>query len=39
MLKIEGRRVRLIGGKSVRIFVHGTEAKEYSPEESLEFLL
>ena len=39
MLSIEGQRVRLIGDKSVRIFVHGTEAKEYSPEESLQFLL
>jgi dipeptidase E len=39
MLRIEGRRVRLIGGSSVRIFVHGTAAKEYSPEESLQFLL
>jgi Peptidase E len=39
MLRIEGQRVRLIGDKSVRIFVHGTEATEYSPEESLQFLL
>jgi dipeptidase E len=39
MLRIEGRRVRLIGDKSVRIFVHGTEATEYNSEESLQFLL
>src|SRR6185369_15299815 len=39
LLRIEGRRVRLIGDKSVRIFMHGTAVKEYRPEESLEFLL
>ena len=39
MLRIEGQRIRLIGGKSVRIFLHGTEAQEYSPEASLQFLL
>jgi len=39
MLRIEGHRVRLIGGRSVRIFVHGKAAKDYHPEESLEFLL
>jgi dipeptidase E len=39
MLRIEGRRIRLIGDKSVRIFMHGTAVKEYQPEESLEFLL
>lgn len=39
MLRIEGRTIRLIGGKSVRIFMHGTAVKEYQPEESLEFLL
>ena len=39
MLRVEGQTVRLIGGQSVRIFVHGTEAKEYGPAASLQFLL
>jgi dipeptidase E len=39
MLRIADREVRLIGDRSVRIFVHGKEAQEYSPEESLQFLL
>ncbi|MEN3336081.1 MAG: dipeptidase [Blastocatellia bacterium] len=39
MLRIEGQRIRLIGGKSVRIFAHGTETQEYSPAASLQFLL
>lgn len=39
MLRIEGGDIRLLGGKSVRIFVHGKEAKEVQPDASLQFLL
>jgi len=39
MLRIEGATIRLIGDRPVRIFMHGEEAQEYSPQASLEFLL
>ena len=39
LLRVEGRTIRLIGDKSVRIFVHGKEAQEYSPQAPLQFLL
>src|SRR5204863_2858794 len=34
MLRIEGTTIRLIGDRPVRIFMHGEEAQEYSPQAS-----
>jgi dipeptidase E len=39
MLRIEGSRIRLRGERPLRIFKHGQEAREYTPEDSLQFLL
>jgi dipeptidase E len=38
-LRIEGSKIRLCGDREARIFVSGAEAREYGPEDSLEFLL
>jgi dipeptidase E len=39
MLRIEGPEITLRGGRDARVFKSGQEAKEYAPEDSLEFLL
>lgn len=39
ILRVEGREVRLLGGKTARVFAGGQDAKEYGPADSLEFLL
>jgi dipeptidase E len=39
MLRIEGSRIRLRGERPLRIFKHGQEAREYTAEDSLQFLL
>lgn len=38
-LRIEGSRIQLRGEREARVFISGEEAREYSPEEKLEFLL
>jgi dipeptidase E len=38
-LRIENSEVRLRGDKEARVFIGGEEAREYRPEDSLEFLL
>jgi dipeptidase E len=39
ILRIEGERIELLGGKRARIFRNGEEAKELGRADSLEFLL
>ncbi len=39
MLRIEGPRVRLLGGKPARLFVKGEAPRDLVPEESFDFLL
>jgi len=39
ILRIEGRTIKLLGEKTVRVFTSGQQAREYRPEDSLEFLL
>jgi len=39
MLRIEDASVKLLGEKSARVFLKGREAKDYAPQESLQFLL
>ncbi len=39
ILKIEGSKIELLGNKQTRIFLKGKEAVEYSPDQSLQFLL
>ncbi len=39
ILRIEGSQISLLGQKPARVFVHGKEAKDYEPTESLRFLL
>jgi dipeptidase E len=39
ILRIEGQKISLLGEKTARIFLGGEETKEYSPADSLEFLL
>jgi dipeptidase E len=39
MLRIEGSTIALRGEKEARVFINGEEAREYRPEDSLEFLL
>ncbi len=39
LLRIEAQAIHLLGSKSARIFVKGREPREYSPEDSLQFLL
>ncbi len=38
-LRIEGRRVRLIGPDPLRLFRHGDEPREIGPDEELDFLM
>lgn len=39
ILRIEGPRVSLLGGKAARIFLKGEEPADLAPEESFDFLL
>lgn len=39
ILRIEGATLRLLGDKEARVFVKGREPQEFSPQQSLEFLL
>jgi dipeptidase E len=39
ILRIEGGRISLLGEKTARVFIKGAEPKEYSHDDSLEFLL
>jgi dipeptidase E len=39
MLRLEGASLSLRGEPEARVFIYGEEAREYRPEESLEFLL
>ncbi|HEV2913414.1 MAG TPA: dipeptidase PepE [Pyrinomonadaceae bacterium] len=39
MLRIEGSSIRLLGEKSARVFIKGEQATEYTPQDSLQFLL
>lgn len=39
ILRIEGAEITLLGEKSARLFIKGREPKEYSPQDSLRFLL
>jgi dipeptidase E len=39
MLRVEGDRVRLLGGQPARLFVNGEEPRDLAPEESFDFLL
>ncbi|HVG34246.1 MAG TPA: dipeptidase PepE [Pyrinomonadaceae bacterium] len=39
MLRIEDSSIKLLGEKSARVFIKGREAKDYTPQESLQFLL
>lgn len=39
ILRIEGKTISLLGDKPARVFRKGQEAREYGPEESLQFLL
>lgn len=39
MLRIEDASIRLLGEKSARVFIKGSEPKDYAPHESLQFLL
>lgn len=39
MLKIEGARVELMGGRAARLFLNGEEARDLAPGEPLDFLL
>jgi dipeptidase E len=39
LLRIEAQTIRLLGSKSARIFIRGGQPREYSPEDSLQFLL
>jgi len=39
ILRIEGEAISLLGDKAARVFIKGREARDYSPEESLQFLL
>ena len=39
MLRIEGQAIKLLGEKTARFFTSGEDAKEFRPEDSLEFLL
>lgn len=38
-LRIEGSDIALLGDKTARVFIKGQEARDYTAEESLEFLL
>lgn len=39
MLRIESLSIKLLGDKDARVFLKGTDAKEYSPADSLQFLI
>jgi dipeptidase E len=39
ILRIEGREVSLLGGKTARVFKGGQEAEEHGPGDGLRFLL
>lgn len=39
MLRVEGSNIALRGDKTARVFINDQEAREYGPEDSLEFLL
>jgi dipeptidase E len=39
MFQIEDNNIKMIGKRTLRVFKHGTEAKEYEPKDNLEFLL
>lgn len=39
LLRIEGSEIALLGDKAARVFINNKEAREYRPEDSLEFLL
>lgn len=39
MLRVEGSTINLRGEREARIFISGENAREYQPEDSLEFLL
>jgi dipeptidase E len=39
ILRVEDNAIRLLGEKSARVFLKGREAKDYPPQESLQFLL
>jgi dipeptidase E len=39
ILRIEDTSIKLLGEKSARVFLKGLEAREYTPQESLDFLL
>jgi dipeptidase E len=39
MLRVEGDRIELLGGKPARLFVRGEEPRDIAPEESFNFLL
>ena len=39
ILRIEGPNISLLGDKAARIFIKGQEARDYTSEESLQFLL
>jgi len=38
ILRIEDSSIQLIGEKSARVFIKGREAKDYTPQDSLQFL-
>jgi dipeptidase E len=39
MLRVEGKEIRLVGGKPARHFLKGEEPRDVAPEESFSFLL
>lgn len=39
VLKVEGESISLLGSEALRVFIKGSEAKEYGPDDSLQFLL
>ncbi|HEX8144451.1 MAG TPA: dipeptidase PepE [Pyrinomonadaceae bacterium] len=39
MLRVEDASIRLLGEKSARVFLKGEEARDYTPQDSLQFLL
>ncbi|MFL6256874.1 MAG: dipeptidase PepE [Pyrinomonadaceae bacterium] len=39
MLRVEGDRIKLLGGKPARYFIKGEEPRDIAPEESFSFLL
>jgi dipeptidase E len=39
MLRVEDDSIKLLGLRSARVFIKGRQAREYTPQESLDFLL